>query len=422
MHYWYVESEGPDPSDPSTPIILWLNGGPGCSSLDGLFYEWGPFRLNHTTKPPSLFRYEHTTSKLGNVLYLESPVGVGYSYSSAKDKSADYTYNDDVAAEDNLKAVEKFFELYPELRSHDFFITGESYGGVYVPTLAEQVLWAMGNGTYKGAPLRGIAVGNGCSGDETGSCGGERDKYDTLYLTEQAFVSSSLKKSIHKECDFDSKPPYSRKCHDLIAQMHETIGHINLYNIYGDCISDRPNNDSTTRMHKAPLGATQFYDRLGETGPDACIDSRFASEYLTQPAVVKAAHLHPINFEWRTCGTARGWSYSSNRPNLPRDTYPALIEHFRVVIYNGDWDACVPYTDNEAWTEGMGLPVADAWHPWTYPSPDDGSKQVGGYATRYKSKTNFTFATVRGGRHEVPETAPAKAFELMRRLVTGQNF
>jgi len=138
--------------------------------------------------------------------------------------------------------------------------------------------------------------------------------------------------------------------------------------------------------------------------------------------VVKAAHLNPIKFEWRTCGTAPGWSYRSNRPNLPRDTYPALIKNFRVLIYNGDWDACIPYTDNEAWTEGMGFPVADPWHAWAYPSADDGSMQVGGYATRYESKNNFTFVTVRGGRHEVPETAPAKAFELMKRLFSGKNF
>jgi len=92
-----------------------------------------------------------------------------------------------------------------------------------------------------------------------------------------------------------------------------------------------------------------------------------------------------------------------------------------VVIYNGDWDACVPYTDNEAWTEGMGLHAEKPWHPWTYTSADDGStNQVGGYATVYNS--NFTFVTVRGGRHEVPETAPTRALAMIEYLISGKQF
>lgn len=83
---------------------------------------------------------------------------MGFSYS---DDPSEYHYNDDKAAQDNLKAVETFFGLFPELAKNDFYITGESYGGVYVPTLAEAIMWADGNGTYTGAPLRGIAVGVG---------------------------------------------------------------------------------------------------------------------------------------------------------------------------------------------------------------------------------------------------------------------
>ena len=82
----------------------------------------------------------------------------------------------------------------------------------------------------------------------------------------------------------------------------------------------------------------------------------------------------------------------------------------------------MPYTDNEAWTAGMGLDVEKSWHSWAYNSIDDNSTQVGGYATTYKSAKGFTFATVRGGRHEVPETAPGKGLELMRKLVTNSEF
>ena len=86
----------------------------------------------------------------------------------------------------------------------------------------------------------------------------------------------------------------------------------------------------------------------------------------------------------------------------------------------------MPYTDNQAWTASMGFPVADPWHPWMYTLETEGvtSQQVGGYSTVYNAGNghNFTFITIRGGRHEVPETAPDKAFDLLRRLISGEEF
>jgi carboxypeptidase C (cathepsin A) len=102
-----------------------------------------------------------------NMLFIEAPVGVGFSYSDNKN----YKCTDDRTASENLAAVEAFFLKYPELKNNKFFITGESYAGVYVPTLAEAILKATQAGTYTGAQLTGIAVGNGCSGTKVGVCG-----------------------------------------------------------------------------------------------------------------------------------------------------------------------------------------------------------------------------------------------------------
>lgn len=103
-------------------------------------------------------------SRLANILYIEQPVGVGFSYSDKKQ----YRHNDDSSAADNLAAVEKFYELFPEYKANQFFISGESYAGIYVPMLAYQILQA--GPAYTGAKLTGIMVGNGCTGDEVGIC------------------------------------------------------------------------------------------------------------------------------------------------------------------------------------------------------------------------------------------------------------
>lgn len=404
MHYWLVESENDPQKD---PILVWFNGGPGCSSLDGFIYEHGPFRIDPTTK--KLVKFEYAWSKLANVLYLESPVGVGFSYS---DDPEDYFTDDDKSSQDNLQALQTFFAKYPRFMNNKFFIAGESYAGVYVPTLAEAIMWATNNGTYKGPKLQGIAVGNGCTGSEIGVCGpsSERVKYDTLFFLGTALMPEAMKAKIRAACgDFSS---ISATCSKLVDEFQNSMGNINIYDIYGDCIDGSIEQQMGKTMSKIP--------RKGKlTGPDWCINSVDASAYFNEPSVMAAIHVKKPPYRWSVCGNQI--TYNANRPNLPRDTYPALNKFTRVVIYNGDWDACVPYTDNEAWTTGMGYPVADTWHPWYFPVPGE-SKQVGGYSTVYQTPYNFTYITVRGGRHEVPITAPRQAFEMIRRLLKGEAF
>lgn len=115
------------PTAATDPVVLWLNGGPGCSSLDGFIYEHGPFRLvPNASGDLVLTPFEYTWASLAHMIYLEAPVGVGFSYSDAPD--ADYACNDDSTATDSLNAIMDFFEKFPELKNRDFFVTGESYG------------------------------------------------------------------------------------------------------------------------------------------------------------------------------------------------------------------------------------------------------------------------------------------------------
>ncbi len=194
LHYWLVEAENaPD----SAPLVLWLNGGPGCSSLDGFIYEHGPFRTD-PDDPTKLVRFAHTWAQHAHMLYLEAPAGVGFSYST---DAADYRTDDDQTASDSAEAMQAFFAAFPRYREHAFFIAGESYAGVYVPTLAEAILALADRGAWEGAELRGIAVGNGCSGTEVGVCGGQRWAFDTSYLMGTALVAPQLKAQLGAQCD-----------------------------------------------------------------------------------------------------------------------------------------------------------------------------------------------------------------------------
>lgn len=442
LHYWFVESEN---SPENAPTVLWLNGGPGCSSLDGFVYEMGPFEIqNDNTLKPREYRW----NKAVNMLYIEAPVGVGFSYST----DDNYKCDDDRTANQNMMAVEAFFAKFPDLAKNDLYIFGESYAGIYVPTLAEAILQ---NPSYSGAPLKGIAVGNGCSGTEVGICGSgpQGTAYEWLYLLETAFVDRKLKVAINKNCDFEAalqqqSGAFSAACVELLSAASKEIQNVNLYGIYQDCVSDSgcpADHEATLEpRHKVPIAKESYADyantnallgtlnkdkgllspRIIPNGPKACIDSKAASSYLNQEEVQKAIHVKaPASGCWSVCGTAPGWSYNSTRPNLPRDTYPLLVSKISVTVYNGDWDACVPFTDGEGWTSDMQLPVKQAWHPWKYTSADGAEDQVAGYATEYEvTGGTFEFITVKGGCHEVPLTAPAQGYEMMKRVTSGKLF
>ena len=107
------------------------------------------------------FENPYSWNKEANIVYLESPAGVGYSYCEDMNE-CDF---DDVSGSiDNLEALRTWYDKFPSYKSHELYITGESYAGVYVPYLAYQIDQFNNNETTKVEEkinLKGIMVGNG---------------------------------------------------------------------------------------------------------------------------------------------------------------------------------------------------------------------------------------------------------------------
>lgn len=127
LHYIYVESQDKPASD---PVVIWLNGGPGCSSLLGAFSENGPFVFDdgqNILKPN-----QYAWNKRANILYIESPAHIGFSMGGPND----YNFTDMSQSVDLFTALQSFYQLFPELLNNGLWITGESYAGIYGPYLA----------------------------------------------------------------------------------------------------------------------------------------------------------------------------------------------------------------------------------------------------------------------------------------------
>ena len=153
LHYVLVESE----SDPDKdPLVLWLNGGPGCSSLLGFLHEIGSYVVgNQYVNGSNLIRNEFGWAKTANILYIESPAGVGFS--TITDEN--YGHNDSSTADDNYAALKFFLEHKGQKwANNSFFIAGESYAGKYIPDLTSRIL---DNNNMFYINIEGILVGNG---------------------------------------------------------------------------------------------------------------------------------------------------------------------------------------------------------------------------------------------------------------------
>ncbi|KAL8978597.1 MAG: hypothetical protein Q9205_005853 [Flavoplaca limonia] len=146
LFFWLFQAEN---HNTSRDFIIWLNGGPGCSSLGGLTYENGPFQFLERTPVPSPNPYSWT--KLANVLYIDQPIGTGYSTGSK-------------AASNNAEVTKHFFhwlmafyDRFPALKYKNTYIMGESYAGVYIPYFTEALL---SNRNLLNINLKAIVLGD----------------------------------------------------------------------------------------------------------------------------------------------------------------------------------------------------------------------------------------------------------------------
>ena len=135
IHYLFIESQSETRA--TDPVVFWTNGGPGCSSMLGFAQEHGPWQLaNGDTKwTPN----DYSWNREANMLYVEQPAGVGYSFCNNSTRPEDCAFTDESNAADNLAVVLAWFEKFPEYKTNDFYLSGESYAGIYVPLLAEAI-------------------------------------------------------------------------------------------------------------------------------------------------------------------------------------------------------------------------------------------------------------------------------------------
>lgn len=375
LFYYFVES----PQDSSNnPLVLWLNGGPGCSSLGyGAMEELGPFRVNSDGK--TLYKNDYAWNTVANVLFLESPAGVGFSYSNT---SSDYdNAGDKNTATDTYTFLVNWLERFPQYKTRDLYLTGESFAGHYVPQLAYTILTNNQNTNQTIIHLKGIAIGNALIDDNTCTQG----NYD--YYWTHALNSDETHSAITKNCDY-ATGKYSLECKSYQNQGDNEYGNIDIYNIYApNCDSQSPNS------------------RSGSVGDfDPCTDN-YVLPYLNLPEVQKAFHVRSTSWDFCT-----NFAWTDWEPSILPTIHELIASGIRIWVYSGDTDGRVPITSSRYAISTFKLPVKTAWQPWY------SANEVGGYVVEYNG---LVLTTVRGSGHTVPSYQPERALTMISSFLKG---
>ncbi|GAA5991349.1 hypothetical protein JCM10908_003269 [Rhodotorula pacifica] len=374
--------------------LLWFNGGPGCSSFDGGLMEIGPFRLVPNSDG-KLRELEGAWNEYANVIFIDQPVGTGYSYMSTNE----YLHDLPEAAAHVVEFLTKFYKIFPEFSSHDTYIAGESYAGQYIPYIAQAILET----TRLPTQLKGILIGNGWI-----------DPWNQY----PAYYEFALEAGILKEgSEADKK--VRKEVENCMSNMRLQGGATKLPVHVGVC--ERilgAITDSTIQSVNGQNMCVNNYDvRLTDTHPSCGMnwppDIFDITPYLSRDDVKSAFHATRHAGDWTECNGQVGANFYT--PNsLPSVTLlPDLLSKIQVLMFAGAEDLICNHVGIERMIENLNWNGATGWEDARAEDWVVDGRTAGTWTTA----RNMTYVKILDASHMVPYDQPLAAHDMFLRFV-----
>ncbi|PFH59630.1 hypothetical protein XA68_12066 [Ophiocordyceps unilateralis] len=379
LFYWFFESRNKPDSD---PVVLWLNGGPGCSSMIGLFTELGPSTLPTPDLKPK--RNDYSWNANASIIFLDQPVNTGYSYSN------DEVNTTAAASRDVYALLSLFFHQFPQYAGRDFHIAGESYAGHYIPIIAKDILSKPGSGIN----LKSILIGNGLTDPLT------QYRYYRPMACGEGGYPSVLDKATCEAMD-KSVP----ECEALIQACYDG----------GD---EEKCSRATRRCNDSILGAYEASNRSAydvRKGPqDGPPD--YSAQFLNTADVMEALGSEVDSF--RPCNMRTNGDFvSSGDWMLPiHRSVPDILQRIPVLIYAGDADFICNWLGNAAWVKALEWPGRDQFNK----APNKSLLVDGSAYGEVHGAQNLTFMRIFAAGHMVPSDQPKGSLDFFNRWLHGE--
>ncbi|XP_021822226.1 serine carboxypeptidase-like 18 isoform X2 [Prunus avium] len=375
LFYYFVESERSPKED---PLVLWLTGGPGCSGFSGLVYQIGPIMFNYANSSgnePTFVLNPHSWTKVANIIFLDQPVGTGFSYAK---RWGGYRTGD------TLSAAQTYEFLRKEVSN------GNEVG--HEPPLN----------------LKGYVLGNPFT----------EPTYDVnsriKFAHRMALISDTLYESTKTNCkgEYVQVDPSNAPCVENLQEINECIQKINLGQILEPICSTMSPNPKIFKWN-LNFDGDNFLDVLHHSTEPWCRDYNhlFSFIWANDKTVQNSLHVREGTIKgWERCNQSLSSSYAYDvRSSL--DYHRNLTKkNLRALVYSGDHDMEVPYVGTQEWIKSLNLSVDYQWRPWFV------NGQVAGYTNAYTRKAySLTFVTVKGGGHTAPEYKPIECLAMIDR-------
>jgi cathepsin A (carboxypeptidase C) len=387
--YWSFESRNDPAKD---PVVLWMTGGPGCSSEVALFGENGPCHVNAngtgTTNNPYAWNSNAT------IIYIDQPAGTGFSYGLGMD-------HDEVGvANDMYDFLQQFMKGHPQFAELPFYAIGESYAGHYVPAVTHKI-WQNNNNLPSGAikiNLKGTSVGNGLTDPEI------------QYQYYAKMANSTNDHKALKPATVEGMEKATAGCVKAI-QGCQTGGAV-------ACLAATESCNLGLLIPYTFTGMNPYDMRIKCAKPPLCYDFSNVGTYLERPEVMAAIGVDGKH-KWTSCNklVTIGFELAGDWMKSYQQMIPdQLNAGIKVMIYAGDQDFICNWLGNQAWTQAL---------PWPHQGEFNSTAPVawnvdGKEAGTIQSSNGFTFLRVYDAGHMVPRDQPEHALAMLNAFISGK--
>ncbi|XVF64206.1 hypothetical protein PTKIN_Ptkin09bG0149500 [Pterospermum kingtungense] len=409
LFYYFIKSERKPEED---PLLLWLTGGPGCSAFSGLAFEIGPLNFKaevYNGSLPTLVSNPYSWTKASNIIFIDSPVGTGFSYArnSLAARSGDFRQVHQLH-----QFLRKWLMDHPDFISNPVYVSGDSYSGIPIPILAQEISNGNEEGIKPFINLQGYILGNPVTVPSLEA------NLRIRFVHGMGLISDELYESLKRNCGGYYQNPSNEQCQKDLQYYSKCISGIRTNHILEPVCgfaSPRP-QEIGIRRYVDEHHDEELVDDEPQPPPLPTFGCRSYSYLLSHywandDNVRKALHITKGSIgEWQRCNY--GLPYKADVPSS--FSYHANLSSrgYRALIYSGDHDLIVPFLATQAWIRSLNYPIVDDWRPWILQG------QVAGYTRTYSNR--MTFATVKGGGHTAPEYKAAECLAMFQRWISEQ--
>jgi len=381
--FWFFPSLD---GNKNAPVLLWLNGGPGSTSMYGLFEELGPFGVAADGK--TLVMRNTTWAKNNAMIFVDNPVGTGYSFT---DDVRGYVRNTEFdVANDLYNFLTQFFTAFPQYQANDFYATGESYAGKYVPSITYKIHTENQNSPKVKINLKGMSVGDGMMHPIIQATG-----YGDL-LYNEGMASHDEREHWRQQ---EAKVVNATKNGDLFGafQIFDPMMNADFY--------PYPSYFTNT------TGLTNYFNLNQPDYPPNPWDT-----YIALPSTRAYIHVGDHAF-WQGNSTVEYYLIEDWFRSIAH-LLPTILDNYKVMIYNGQLDIILSAPQCENFLQTLEWSQSKNWRAAQKKImlSDDGS-DIQGYV---KSAGSFHYVVVRGAGHLLPQDQPQRAWDMINRFINDK--